>query len=189
MWSYIEDRPTSQKGQSYFPGAFRPRGARPGWVDVPLVRLEPDRCAIDLLGTWGQQGVEGSWWRGCRPHAARTYVSLAPRRGVAGAEADSSHSGAARTKTYGVDVPFMQLERHGWDIHAVSAELDRAAGRVHGSRQCARNTGASGVGRGGRRPESGASAGCRDQGQGGAGSWEPGLGGRWGGARAGPGPG
>ena len=28
-------------------------------------------------------------------------------------------AGIVRTKTYGVNVPFMQLERHGWDIHAV----------------------------------------------------------------------
>ena len=30
-----------------------------------------------------------------------------------------SHYGTVRTKTYDVDVPFMQLERHGWDIHAL----------------------------------------------------------------------
>jgi hypothetical protein len=28
-------------------------------------------------------------------------------------------AGTVRTKTYDVDVPFMQLQRHGWDIHAV----------------------------------------------------------------------
>ena len=28
-------------------------------------------------------------------------------------------AGIIRTKTYDVNVPFMQLERHGWDIHAV----------------------------------------------------------------------
>jgi hypothetical protein len=43
-----------------------------------------------------------------------------------GTEADISHAGTARTKTYDVNVPFMQLERHGWDIHAVSA--DRTGG-------------------------------------------------------------
>jgi hypothetical protein len=26
------------------------------------------------------------------------------------------------SRLYGVDVAFMQLQRHGWDIHAVSAE-------------------------------------------------------------------
>jgi hypothetical protein len=76
-----------RRGNRIFWRIPRP-GARPGWVDVPLVRLEPDRCAIDLLGTRGRQGAEGSWWRGCRPHAVGTQVSLAPRRGVAGAEAD-----------------------------------------------------------------------------------------------------
>src|SRR5690242_12056405 len=29
------------------------------------------------------------------------------------------HSGTTRTRTYGMNVPFMQLERHGWNIHAV----------------------------------------------------------------------
>jgi hypothetical protein len=28
-------------------------------------------------------------------------------------------AGIIRTAAYDVDVPFMQLERHGWDIHAV----------------------------------------------------------------------
>src|SRR4029077_6281787 len=51
-WSYIQGKPTTPQGQSYFPGAFRARGpgSGVGWVDVPLVRLEPDRCAIDPLG-------------------------------------------------------------------------------------------------------------------------------------------
>ena len=31
----------------------------------------------------------------------------------------SCPAGTVRTKTYDVDVPFMQLQRHGWDIHAV----------------------------------------------------------------------
>src|SRR5690348_10323624 len=45
--------------------------------------------------------------------------------GYAGIEADLSHSGSARTRSYDVNVPFMQLERRGWDIHAVSMEPDR----------------------------------------------------------------
>jgi hypothetical protein len=28
-------------------------------------------------------------------------------------------TGIISTAAYDVDVPFMQLERHGWDIHAV----------------------------------------------------------------------
>ena len=28
-------------------------------------------------------------------------------------------AGIIRTAAYDVNVPFMQLERHGWDIHAV----------------------------------------------------------------------
>ena len=44
--------------------------------------------------------------------------------GDAGIETDLSHSGPARTRPYDVNVPFMQLERHGWDIHAVSMEPD-----------------------------------------------------------------
>jgi hypothetical protein len=34
-----------------------------------------------------------------------------------------------------VNVPFMQLERHGWDIHIVSAALDSAAARDHRSQE------------------------------------------------------
>jgi hypothetical protein len=44
--------------------------------------------------------------------------------------ADLRHSGIARTRSFDVNVPFMQLERHGWDIHAVSAGPD--AGEGHG---------------------------------------------------------
>jgi hypothetical protein len=29
------------------------------------------------------------------------------------------HFDAIRTTSYGVNAPFMQLERHGWDIHAI----------------------------------------------------------------------
>ena len=39
-----------------------------------------------------------------------------------GQEANFRHSGTARTRSYGVNAPFMQLQRHGWDIHAVSAQ-------------------------------------------------------------------
>jgi hypothetical protein len=34
-------------------------------------------------------------------------------------EADSAHFGIISIAAYDVDVPFMQLQRHGWDIHAV----------------------------------------------------------------------
>jgi hypothetical protein len=42
-------------------------------------------------------------------------------RSASDAKADFSYSDTPRTRSYDVDVPFMQLERHGWDIHAVSA--------------------------------------------------------------------
>ena len=38
---------------------------------------------------------------------------------MCGVQADSSHSGTASTRSFDVDVPFMQLQRHGWDIHAL----------------------------------------------------------------------
>src|SRR6478672_7116408 len=44
------------------------------------------------------------------------------------AGANFRHSGTVRTKSYGLNVPFMQLERHGWDIHAVSTEPDQDGG-------------------------------------------------------------
>jgi hypothetical protein len=49
-------------------------------------------------------------------------------RGVARMESDFSHAGTARTRSFDVNVPFMQLEQHGWDIHAVSAGPDGAKG-------------------------------------------------------------
>jgi hypothetical protein len=39
--------------------------------------------------------------------------------GGGGMETDLANSGTGRIKTYGVDVPFMQLQRHDWDIHIV----------------------------------------------------------------------
>ena len=55
-------------------------------------------------------------------------IPLDPRRLEscrAVASLGSRHFSIARTRSYGVDVPAMQLERHGWDIHAVSAEPGR----------------------------------------------------------------
>ena len=48
-------------------------------------------------------------------------VAAAGRGGGAAGNADIRHSDTVRTNSYGVDAPFMQLQRHGWDIHAVSA--------------------------------------------------------------------
>jgi hypothetical protein len=37
----------------------------------------------------------------------------------ADARANFRHTDTTRTRPYGVNVPFMQRERHGWDIHIV----------------------------------------------------------------------
>ena len=37
----------------------------------------------------------------------------------------------------------MQLERHGWDIHALSSEPDQGGGRERRSQESRRSTGAS----------------------------------------------
>ncbi len=37
----------------------------------------------------------------------------------ADARVNFRHTGTARTRPYGMNVPFMQLERHDWDIHIV----------------------------------------------------------------------
>ena len=47
----------------------------------------------------------------CRVHVALHTMPAVAVRQHAGARARSSHSGIARTRTYGVDVPAMQLER------------------------------------------------------------------------------
>jgi Acyltransferase family len=54
-------------------------------------------------------------------HLAIVLAAPCRRGGLAGIQADFSHSGTARTRSYGVDVPAMSLELPGWDIHAVSA--------------------------------------------------------------------
>ena len=82
VWSCIQGRPATPKGQSYFPGAIRAQ-----WLRAGL-----GRCAVGPARTgpmchrpaWdrGRQGAEGSRWRGCRHHAVGTHVSLAPGRGV-----------------------------------------------------------------------------------------------------------
>jgi hypothetical protein len=69
VWSYIQGRPATPKGQSYFPGAFRAR-----WLRAGL-----GRCAVGPASTgpmchrpaWdrGRQGAEGSRWRSCRLRA------------------------------------------------------------------------------------------------------------------------
>jgi hypothetical protein len=38
---------------------------------------------------------------------------------MGGVQAGSSHSGTASTRTFDVNVSFMQLQRHGWDIHVL----------------------------------------------------------------------
>jgi hypothetical protein len=56
----------------------------------------------------------------CRPDATLSSCS-SPSGSARNARVNFGHSGTGRTKTYDVNVPFMQLERHGWGIHAVSA--------------------------------------------------------------------
>lgn len=48
-----------RRGNRIFLARSTPGGSGPGWVDVPLVRLEPDRCAIDPLGTGDGRARKG----------------------------------------------------------------------------------------------------------------------------------
>ena len=91
--------------------------------------------------------------RGCCLVVVRTRAAqpVAVVRQHANARANFRHPGTARTRSYGVDVPATQLERHGWDIHAVSAEPRRTMARDHRSRECSRNSGAPGVAAGATR--------------------------------------
>jgi hypothetical protein len=70
-----------------------------------------------------------------RAFRASLFAAIRPacRRSSPSAAATTvfRHSGTARTRSYGVDVPFMQLQRHGWDIHIVSAEPDRDGDQDH----------------------------------------------------------
>jgi hypothetical protein len=51
----------------------------------------------------------------------RYIASLVGRvRGSTDTGADTCNSGIIRTRTYGVDVPAMHIERHEWDIHVIS---------------------------------------------------------------------
>jgi Thiamine pyrophosphate enzyme, N-terminal TPP binding domain len=45
---------------------------------------------------------------------------LTSSRARADAGSDSRHSGTARTRSYGVNVPAMPIERHEWDIHVIN---------------------------------------------------------------------
>ena len=78
----------------------------------------------------------GSAFPWARPSRGRADPVGAPlpwarrSRGRGDLTYNDSHSDVARTKTYGVNVPFMQLERHGWDIHAVSAGRSGTSGLV-----------------------------------------------------------
>ena len=60
----------------------------------------------------------------------------------ANARTDFRHSGTARTRSYGMDAAFMLFQRHGWGIHVVSPEPERAAERNHQSRGSYENAGA-----------------------------------------------
>ena len=54
----------------------------------------------------------------------RTITSLVGRvRGSTDTGAHTRNSGIIRTITYGVDVPAMHIERHEWDIHAISLAI------------------------------------------------------------------
>jgi hypothetical protein len=75
----------------------------------------------------------------------RIGLRTAGRLRHVGAKVNVRHSGTAHTRSYGVNVPFMQLERRGWDIHALSADRTRAAGRDHWSRECDADAEAPGV--------------------------------------------
>ena len=64
-----------------------------------------------------------------------------------GQEANFRHSGTARTRSYGVNAPFMQLQRHGWDIHAVSARAGETRVGITVARDPAGSAVAPGVAR------------------------------------------
>jgi hypothetical protein len=86
----------------------------------------------------GLPALVGRCDRGALGHGRRGSVSFER-------EGDISHSGTARTRSFDVNVAFMQLERHGWDIHIVSAAHDPAAARDHRSQEDCGNTRAPGV--------------------------------------------
>src|SRR5690242_462426 len=48
-------------------------------------------------------------------------------------ESDFGHSDTLRVKAYDVNVPFMQLGRHGWDIHAAH-DIDQRKPRAADAR-------------------------------------------------------
>jgi hypothetical protein len=48
-----------RRGNRIFLARSAPGGSGPGWADVPLVRLEPGRCAIDPLGTGDGRAPKG----------------------------------------------------------------------------------------------------------------------------------
>jgi hypothetical protein len=53
------------------------------------------------------------------PVVLRRSPPPTPEPGHDSRQATTCPAGIVRTAAYDVDVPFMQLGRHGWDIHAV----------------------------------------------------------------------
>src|SRR5690242_439075 len=89
----------------------------------------------------------------CRLRPSRSECPSHRRGGGCEIErADFRHSGTTGTRSYDVDVPFMQLEQHGWDIHAVSHEPCGAAARDHRSQEHPTNARAPKIAAPGRPP-------------------------------------
>jgi hypothetical protein len=80
--------------------------ALPEWTKHIVASLAPDMITAP---TFAQNGAHGKG------------VTARPRRPcqLLGARAGLRHSDTARIGSFDVNVPFMQLERHEWDIHAV----------------------------------------------------------------------
>ena len=87
----------------------------------PVLTLREPVTGIEYLrARWrGWYGLPGAGWDVSR----RSQENLASQ--------PSRRSRAGRV-LYGVDATFMQVEVHGWDIHAVSAPCPRRAGRRRG---------------------------------------------------------
>jgi hypothetical protein len=85
----------------------------------------------------------------CRTARSARSARSAPWAPARARERNFRHFSTTRTRSYDVDVPFMQLERHGWDIHAVSAGRARAGA---GTGRATEGRPAGGRGPGGPEP-------------------------------------
>src|SRR5690242_13596302 len=109
-------RPVRPWSRATAPSSARLAGGEPSYPTTMCRNAAGDAAVVTVfslaLGHPAQRSRSGDLhWRKL-PTWKRRIVRCCGR-------ATTCPVGTVRTRAYDVNVPFMQLERHGWDIHAV----------------------------------------------------------------------